>query len=170
MYHEGLVHDLPTGDYAEVGVFQGDGAVRIAAAMNPKSTLWLFDSFQGHAEPHPCDDGAAHPKGRYSNTSMDQVADRFLNVRRDVRIIPGYIPTTFRVIENCKFRFVRIDVDHYVPTLDACQFFKPRMVSGGIIEFDDYRVQECPGATKSVDDIFGRDTISPESPYFWTAP
>jgi hypothetical protein len=47
-----------------------------------------------------------------------------------------------------------MDLDHYLPTLAACAFFKERMVPGGIIRFDDYNHGETPGATKAIDEVF----------------
>jgi len=151
------VKDFTEGDYVECGVWMGETAQRIAERMNPEARLYLLDSFAGHAEPMEFDDARSHPKGRYSNTSIELVAKKVPGAT----ILAGFIPETFPVIEGCRFRFAHIDVDHYLPTKAACEFFKTRMVHGGIIRFDDYASGDCPGATKAVDEVFGRDNIVP---------
>src|SRR5258708_7023838 len=141
------VKDLPAGEYAECGVWQGVAAEYIAQRMNKNASLWLFDSFQGHPEPGEHDDAKAHPKGRYADTTAAQVRARV----PDAFIVPGWLPETLWLVKDMKFRFVRVDVDHYATTKSVTEFFLSRMVEGGIIEFDDYKHAECPGATKAID-------------------
>ena len=150
------VRTLPFGDYAEVGVYQGNGARRIAAAKAPRSTLWLFDSLLGHGEPGRLDDAEHHPKGRYSDTSRNQIFEGMQNDGR-VFLIIGFIPETFAIVQHSIFRYVRIDVDHYLPTKAALLFFLPRMVPGGVIELDDFEATTCEGATAAAREILGKE-------------
>lgn len=150
-----------SGDYAECGVWRGETAEYIYNRMSQGATLWLFDSFEGHPEPCEFDDAKAHPKGRYVDTSVDQVRWRC----PEAKIVKGFMPESFSAINGEKFRFVRVDVDHYRSTKAVIEFFLPRMVPGGIMEFDDYRHEECPGATKAIDEIFGAENI--RQPAHW---
>ncbi len=145
-----------TGDYAECGVWRGEIAEYISKRMAPDARLWLFDSFLGHPEPGEFDDPIAHPKGRYSDTSMQIVRARC----PDAIIIPGFIPGSLQVARDTLFRFVRVDVDHYAATKSVITFFKDRMVPGGIMEFDDYKHSECPGATRAIDEVIGAANIN----------
>lgn len=159
------VKDLPEGDYAECGVYKGQMAAFIADRVNRDFALWLFDSFAGHAIPTEYDDAKAHPEGRYADTSLQTVLEA---VPSGVvyKFIPGWIPDSLESAKNKKFRFVHIDLDHYLPTKAACQFFKERMVPGGIIRFDDYGVGDCPGATKAINEVFGERNILTDD-YRW---
>lgn len=149
------VKDLPHGDYAEIGVWQGNGARYIVEGMNPSAWLWLFDTFTGHPdEPGEFDLAEYHPKGRYADTSLAAVEKRFAD-HGHILYIPGHIPETFDYVSIQKFRFVRIDIDHYAPTKASIEFFLPRMVAGGIIEFDDWEHPECPGATRAIREVLG---------------
>jgi len=149
------VRNLSGGAYAECGVWRGEIAEYIAARMDPNSQLWLFDSFLGHGEPSEFDDATAHPKGRYADTSIEQVRAKVPGAI----IVPGFIPGSLEAAKDVMFRFVRVDVDHYLPTKGIVEFFKPRMVAGGIMEFDDYNHNECPGATKAINEIIGAANI-----------
>lgn len=150
------------GGYAEVGVYEGNNARVIAEHMPSHNALWLFDSFKGHGEPGPLDDAINHPKGRYAGNTQKQILDKvepFLSPKHNsCFIIPGFVPETFQYVEDlAMFRFVRIDVDHYAPTKASIEFFLPRMVSGGIMEFDDFEASTCDGATAAVREIFGNE-------------
>jgi len=144
-----------SGDYAECGVWRGETAKYIYERMDKTATLWLFDSFLGHPEPGPFDDATAHPKGRYADTSFEAV--RVLIP--EAIIVPGFLPGTLEIASDVMFRFVRVDVDHYEATKGVVEFFRNRMVPGGIMEFDDYNHAECPGATKAIDEVIGRENV-----------
>lgn len=131
-------------------------AVQIYAAMVPNTNLYLFDSFEGHPEPTETDDRKAHPKGRYSDTSEQSVRDR-LN-QPNVFIYKGFFPERFDEVRDLSFRFVNVDCDHYVSTKQCIEFFRPRIVKGGVIRFDDYGVGDCPGATKACHDMGIRES------------
>jgi O-methyltransferase len=144
-----------SGDYAEAGVWRGEVAEYISKRMAPGARLWLFDSFLGHPEPGEFDDAVAHPKGRYADTSLEMVRARC----PDAIIVPGFMPGSLEVAAETMFRFVRVDVDHYATTKSVVRFFRDRMVRGGIMEFDDYNHNECPGATKAIDEIIGAANV-----------
>ena len=144
-----------SGDYAECGVWRGEVAEYIYQRMAGGARLWLFDSFLGHPEPSEFDDAIAHPKGRYADTSMEMVRARCpLAI-----IVPGFMPGSLYVAAETMFRFVRVDVDHYAATKGVIEFFRDKMVPGGIMEFDDYQHSECPGATKAIDEVIGAANI-----------
>lgn len=154
-----LVKALPEGDYAEVGVYQGDSAEEICLHKDPQAHLYLFDTFTGH--PHNCefDDREGHPVGRYSNVDIGQLRKR-LSFASNVNLVCGDVCQTLHHVESNRFRFVNLDCDLYAAYAACIQFFSPRMVEGGIIRFDDYDVQDCPGATKAVNELIGAERLT----------
>jgi O-methyltransferase len=137
------------GDYAECGVWRGDSAVEIRKVMSSRANLHLFDSFEGHAEPTEEDNRECHPKGRYADTSLEAVRRRL--PQGNVFIYQGFIPSRFAEVAGLKFRFVHVDVDHYEATKACIDFFRPRMVKGGLFRFDDWTSDsDCPGAMKAI--------------------
>src|SRR5215471_16872401 len=75
------------GDYAECGVWLGCMAEKIYTGMDKSATLWLFDSFKGHAKPTEYDDAAHHPEGRYKDASYDSIK----LLCPDAMVVPEYI-------------------------------------------------------------------------------
>jgi O-methyltransferase len=135
------------GEMAEFGVFEGGSARVIAEACN--KPLHLFDTFEGMPE----DD--VYPEGH----KKDDFAVTYEEVRAflsglNVIYHPGFFPDTTRGLEHLRFSFVHIDADIEQSTRAGIEFFKPRMVSGGVIVFDDYGWKNCPAVKKLVDENF----------------
>ena len=160
-YH--LAHNarsLP-GEVAEVGVYKGGTARMLAKVFEPTGkTVHLFDTFAGMPPTDPTKD--LHRESDFGDVSLEGVSE-YLRDCPNVRLHQGFFPATAGPIENETFCFVHADVDIYRSVLDCCRFFYPRLVAGGVIIFDDYGRNSCPGAKEAVDEFFG-DT--PEQPVY----
>jgi O-methyltransferase len=55
-------------------------------------------------------------------------------------------------LENRVFRFCHIDVDAYQSARDTTEWLWPRLLSRGIVVYDDYGIQGCDGARRFVDE------------------
>lgn len=152
------------GDFAECGIYKGGTAFLIANTLKNKSIqdkqLHLFDTFAGMPA-IAAKDSSGHKRGDFKNVSLNTVKD-YLQMFPFVVFHPGFIPETFEPVEDRKFAFVHIDVDLYQTTKDCCCFFYDRMVSGGIMVFDDYGFLKYKFAEKQAVDEFLSD--KPESP------
>lgn len=129
------------GGVAEAGVFRGEFAADINSAF-PDRKLYLFDSFEGFSKSdlegeqqyHSLDGTAGN---HFTETSIELVMSK-MKQKDMVEIRKGYIPDTFRGLENERFCFVNLDMDLYKPTKAALEFFWPRMIPGGGILIHDY--------------------------------
>jgi O-methyltransferase len=140
------------GSMAELGVYKG-GTAKLIASVVPDKTLYLFDTFSGMPDEQSID---KHKTGDFDDTSIEAVS-HLLKDRQNIVFRQGYFPTTTRGLEGERFSFVHIDGDLYQSTLDALEFFYPRMVEGGIMIFDDYEWPHCPGVKKAMDEyLFGK--------------
>lgn len=143
--------DSVEGDTAECGVYKGASSWLICSA-NERSkylkTHFCFDSFEGLSEPGKFDTShwCAGKLASDENTSNKNLQGY------NFVIMKGWIPETFREVQDRIFSFVHIDVDLYQPTLDSITFFYPRMNKNGIMVFDDYGFDTCLGATKAIDE------------------
>lgn len=154
------VRRLP-GDVAEVGVYKGGTARMLAKVFaSTRKTVHLFDTFTGLPPTDPTRD--LHQAGDFNDVSAEEVG-AYLRDCPDVRLYQGFFPATAGPIEDRTFCFVHADVDIYPSVLDCCRFFYPRLVTGGVIIFDDYGRESCPGAKAAVDEFFA-DT--PEQPVY----
>ena len=148
-------------DAAEVGVYRGGTARLIATAMQDAGArVHLFDTFEGMPSTDPAHD--EHRQGDFSDTSLEAVRKNLAGCG-NVALYPGFFPATAPPVAHLEFALAHIDVDIYRSVLDCCAFFYPRMVPGGIMVFDDYGFDTCPGAKQGVDEFF-RGT--PERPWY----
>lgn len=133
------------GDVAECGVFKGHFAGVLNKNFSDRK-LYLFDTFSGFDEKdikeeiNPETDVWLNDMGckeQYSNGSEILAFLRCPN-KENVIINKGYVPETLKAVENEKFCFVNLDMDLYLPTIAALNFFYERLEPNGIILLHDY--------------------------------
>lgn len=143
-----LAADTPPGGWAEVGVYKGGSAVKLAAAAREQGRmLWLFDTFTGIPCRHALD--SHHKIGDFADTSVEAVRELI----PDAAIVVGDCRTTLADTDTGPLAFVHVDCDQYESVLACIQQLVPRMVRGGVMWFDDYRCTD--GATFAVDELLG---------------
>lgn len=146
------------GDIAECGVFSGGSAhVMMSASTDVPKHYYGFDSFEGLSEPAEID----RPRNdhtfkwekhdlkvdeAYTTQCLSHHAGKFT-------LYKGWIPARFNEVEGKTFSLVHIDVDLYQPTMDALEYFYPRLNRDGWIVCDDYGFESCPGAYKAMNDF-----------------
>lgn len=151
------------GDFAECGVYKGGTALllsRILTSPPAKKDLFLFDSFEGLPDASAADN--YYKGGEFSSTSAEDVAS-LLSGFKTAQIRKGWIPDTFKGLENNRFAFVHVDVDLYQSALDCCSFFWPRLVPGGVMLFDEYGFPSARGEKEAVDEWFAGQQDQPIS-------
>ena len=89
--------------------------------------------------------------GDFSGTSVREVMSKMI-YKDNVVIKKGYVPETLNGIDE-QFCFVNLDMDLYRPTLEALQYFYPRMVIGGVILLHDFYHPDLKGVEKAVEDF-----------------
>ena len=147
------------GDVAEVGVYKGGTARMLAKIFAPTGkTVHLFDTFEGMPAVDPTKD--LHHAGDFADVAFEGVRD-YLSDCPNVRLHKGFFPATAGPIEQRTFCFVHADVDIYQSVADCCRFFYPRLVAGGVLIFDDYGRNSCPGAKAAVDEFFSDKAEQP---------
>jgi hypothetical protein len=135
------------GDFAEVGVLAGRTLVHIIrAGFKAGQVTHAFDSFCGMGPPGP-HDGDEYPEGRFNMGGLAAFQEFFERVHQipptQYRAWEGFIPECFVKYQEAmrnghQFSLVHIDVDHYLPTLDALHFFMNRISKGGFLVLHDY--------------------------------
>jgi len=171
--HQNLVRlfsltEKVAGDVVECGCARGLSSMELCLAIVRSRPEWrgggfhIFDSFEGLSEPQAQDldfsgidaagVGRIQSMMRRGNMAfpLAQLRDVFLPTYPEVTFHPGWIPASFAGLPERRYRFVHVDVDLYQPTLDAFDYFFPRLEAGGLIVTDDYN---WPGGRKAVDDF-----------------
>lgn len=143
------------GSAAEAGCYVGVSAWFIAKELDG-CNFHLFDSFEGLSEPGIKDQSPAGvaqwEKGHFSG-SEKAIKDN-LSEFKGIQFHKGWIPERFPDVASEQFKLVHVDLDLYQPTLDSIEFFYPRLITGGVMVFDDYGFENCLGAYRAVNEFF----------------
>jgi len=126
----------------ECGV--GDGVTafillrEISNVPNRKYSCHLYDSWGAMKK----DDLLETSKlniNKYAELDIDRTKKNLLEFKDNTVFHQGYIPESFQTGEHPeKIIYMHIDVNSSKPTLDALEFFYPRLAHNGVVLFDDY--------------------------------
>lgn len=150
---ERLKKENVPGDFAEVGVYQGESA-DILHHMDPGRRFHLFDTFTGMPARdlvHETGEAATYTPDRFADTHVNDVLLK-ISGNNNILIHPGYFPETADQVSNETFSLVNLDADLYQPTRAAIEFFYPRLSPGGVIFIHDYNYK-WEGIKKAVDEF-----------------
>lgn len=144
------------GSILEIGVWRGGTGALIAKKAKEcgiSERVYLCDTFTGVVKAGPED--SRYIGGEHHDTSRQTVEElifKRLNLN-NVTILEGIFPDQIgKEIEDLKFSFCHIDVDVYQSAKDSVDWIWQRLVSGGIIVYDDYGFRNCDGITKYVEE------------------
>jgi hypothetical protein len=143
------------GVVAEAGVYRG-GSAKILCRAKGDTPLYLFDSFIGLPPVEKAFDGV-FSTGDFHDTTVGDVKS-YLKEFPNVHFYPGFFPASVRGLEpeNLRYRLVHLDLDLRQSTLDALEFFYPRLVPGGVLLSHDYRRRGAPGVKTAFDEFFAK--------------
>ena len=125
------------GSYLELGVTTGKTA-NFIAALNPKKTLYGFDSFLADAENYE-KNSHRYPKTTFGLKDRSQLPPLLSNVKLIQgpfsEALPYYIG---KYSQSQPIAFLHVDCDLYASTSEALQILAPYIQPGTIIVFDEY--------------------------------
>ena len=151
------------GDAAELGVFRGEFAALINAAL-PERRLHLFDTFEGfHAEDVEEERRLGLSRagtGDFADTDVEAVLRRLPHPERAV-IHAGRFPATFEPCVELSFSLVSVDADLYAPTAAALPLFWERLSPGGALLVHDVNGFQYAGAGRAVREFCAERGVFP---------
>lgn len=139
-------------DILEIGVWRG-GSALILAKNNSKGNIYLCDTFEGVVKAGEMD--AVYKGGEHADTSVD-IVQGLLNENgiSNYIICKGIFPDeTADLVSTDKIKICHIDVDVYQSAKDIFEWVYPKLISGGVVIFDDYGFAACEGITTLVNEI-----------------
>jgi hypothetical protein len=165
------IHKLD-GSIVECGVFKGGMSLFLAKLFNDKE-MWLVDSFElGFPDPNEMlyktdqvED--PHKKGYpvwdgLIGAPIEGVKNLFTQYGEGdnpkVHYLEGYVADTLnpKVCPIDKIALLRIDVDSYSGTTEVLEYLYSKVVSGGMIIFDDANI---PTGKIAIEDWFEKQNI-----------
>ena len=173
--------ELP-GDIVELGVYRGASLMSWAnflevRCMGDRAKQVIgFDNWQGFTEFTPQDGGedlrvnkviGGYNGGEFKAILEEAIAifdsDRFIPYKPRVVLVDGNIEDSVpRFIETnpgLRISLLHVDCDLYRPTRTALEALWPRVVTGGVVVFDDYGVRPWEGESAAADEYFMEKNI-----------
>jgi len=145
------------GNFAEFGTWRGGCAYMILSrtSVEPSHRFFLFDTFTGIPPDRLTErerkEGFAD---RHKDTSLEYVDDLLARWHPRYVLCPGNIFETLGAVDVGMLSFAHIDLNAAAPTRVALEFAYKRMVSGGVIVFDDYGQADYEEQRVTVDEFF----------------
>jgi O-methyltransferase len=135
------------GAIAEVGVYKGNTA-KVICETKGERPLFLFDTFEGMPETKITDRDDWEPNTHTDNSVASVRA--YLADYPNVYFVSGIFPESINNysahrLKEQTFSLVNLDVDLYQSTLDALNFFYPRLTIGGRLISHNYNLKDSPG-------------------------
>ena len=128
----------------DIGCLLG-GSGFIMSKKNLKGKTYLFDSFSGFKK----DDGI-HKKNIFYYDDINFVKKNIKNLRlSNTQVFKAYFPKNINITIK-RVKLCHIDVNTFEDTKNVFNFVKNKMISGGIIIFDDFGVWGVDGIKKFI--------------------
>ena len=171
-----LTKDLP-GDIVELGVFRGATLMHWANFLEIRNMgdrqkqVFGFDNFSGFVaideKDGKVDESNRKELGGFNSCFFEESLedaisifdqDRFIPYKPRVKLVKGNIEETVpRFVEDnpgLRLSLIHFDCDMYQPTKIALECLYERVVTGGVILFDEYGIRPWEGESKAVDEFF----------------
>lgn len=143
------------GYFVELGCYEGDTSLLLAAELHDKQRLWIYDSFEGLPSKTAEDESEAGRNFQQGVLAVSKktVKARFLRAGLPVPVIKK---AWFSDLTNEdmpeKITFAFLDGDLYQSIKDSLKLVADKMVPRGVILVHDYNNPELPGVTRAVDE------------------
>lgn len=120
-----------------------------------KAHLHLYDSW-GPMQEDGLLESESSSLGRYSELELDVTKKNLKEFEKIIIYHKGYIPEIFNKEPKSptSIVYMHIDLNSTPPTIGALEHFFSKLVSGGIILFDDYGWKNHKDTKNAVDDFF----------------
>jgi hypothetical protein len=152
-----------SGDIVECGVSIGHGALLfllLDEQFGLERTYYGFDSFEGFPDPVEKDE-VTPIKGKGFFANAPEVVLRTLRdgrlpdsvIEQRVRLVKGWFQDTVPQYHG-SIAILHLDCDLYQSYLTCLESLYDKVVSGGVIMFDEYDGRWWPGARKAIDEFF----------------
>jgi len=143
------------GDIIECGVGKGQ-SLNMLIFLNwlRGRTIYGFDSFEGFPPASVFDIQSRREKNPWRNVNFKEIKNRF----PEAIIVKGWFENTLPEYEGT-IALLHLDCDLYSSYKTALGELYPKVSSGGIICFDEYKEPKWPGATRAIDEYLNPDEI-----------
>jgi hypothetical protein len=146
----------------EAGVWEGmtvyfaASALKEETGVNRNYRLFLYDAWDSMKSEYLTTEelGAV---GNYSYLSLDRTKANLKEFEEHCEFVKGYIPEIFSQNPGpSELSWLHIDLNSSMPTQKTLEQFVPKLLSGGVVIFDDYGWGGFDETKKVADEYFSK--------------
>lgn len=154
------------GDLVEIGVFMGKSAVLIGDYLREGEKFVAIDPFgdQSVLSDSPEDQqNVAENQHYYRTLSREQFEEHYLSVHAELPVVVQAKSSEItKHVDPGAARFIHVDGSHlYAAVAEDCRSAKQLLQPGGVVVYDDWRNNRCPGVAAAVWESVVRDGLIP---------
>jgi len=145
------------GSFAEFGVYRGGCAYMVLSGSPPREgrSFYLFDTFEGIPDSNLTEKEASEGfAGRLADVSLEEVRRRLNPWEDKARFVIGDVFKTLPATDTGLLAFAHIDLNAAAPTELALRYTWSRLVSSGMVVFDDYGWEGYSDQRRLIDQFF----------------
>ena len=167
------VAHLP-GHMCELGCWHGANLLflgKLVKLFKPFNfvSIYGFDSFEGLQTVDSAKDKNV-VKGSYTgDLHLLEQALALHDLQDVITLVKGDIletlPSFLEKQKEIRFSFIYFDLDLFAPTKSALELLYPRLLSGGILAFDEYNIDAWPGETSAIHEVLGEHLLLKTIPF-----
>lgn len=132
------VNIVEAGVWYGMSVTYAISALQDSLGVNSNFEAFLYDAWEGMKEENLTANEKSS-RGKYSYLSMEQAQNNLRSVSPNCTFIKGHIPEILSTRPGpSELSWLHIDLNSSIPTLRTLEHFVPRLLSGGLVLFDDY--------------------------------
>ena len=131
-------------NFVECGVGEGFSAYFALKEIKEQQKIndfqmHLYDAWDSMLNGQLIENELSNPH-TYDELNIDVTKNNLREFSNNLIFHPGYIPDSFNIDPKSpdSLSYLHIDLNAVNPTMDALNFFLPKLVKGGVILFDDY--------------------------------
>jgi O-methyltransferase len=141
----------------ESGSYRGGSAYFLAhafvAQLGHEVPLDAIDTFEGHPGEQLTDkDHVFHAAGMFGDARFEDVRE-YLSTFSLARVHKGEFSAVAPTLTHESYGLVHLDMDLYLPTIEALRFSADRLAAGGVVVLDDYGARKCPGIREAAEEF-----------------
>lgn len=155
----------PPGDLVEIGAYLGKSAVVIGEHLRDGERFVVIDPFGDPETLGIADRNAERTQGRnyFLSLSRQQFEANYLSLHDTLPHVVQALST--EVVDHVApgtARFIHVDGSHQYEDVAAdCKSVKTLLRPDGVVAFDDWRKQDCPGVAAAIWDSVLHDGLVP---------
>ena len=149
-------------NFLEAGVWEGMTVYFAASALKEETgvtrdyRLFLYDAWDSMKSEY-LTTKESRAIGNYSYLSLDRTKTNLYEFREHCEFVKGYIPEIFS--QNpapTELSWLHIDLNSSMPTQKTLEECVPKLLSGGVVVFDDYGWRGFDETKKVADEYFSK--------------